>query len=114
MEHEHMEHESRFSYFFLGVGIGVAIGIVFAPKSGRDTRTLLKTKADESKEYLAKTGEQIRESATGLYERGKNVVSKQRDQVSAAVEAGKQAYHEAIRSSQTGTQAPPAPDAGKL
>lgn len=48
-----------------------------------------------------RTGE-LRESAADLIDRGKSAVSRQKDQLSAAVEAGKQAYREAV--SPTGSE----------
>ncbi len=47
-----MDDDNKFSYFFLGLGLGVAAGLLFAPKSGPETRDLLRSKADEGKEYL--------------------------------------------------------------
>jgi gas vesicle protein len=91
-----MADESKFTYFFLGLGIGVAVGILFAPQSGEETRSLLCTKADEGKEYLKKRGEALRESAGELVEKGKTVVARQKEQLAAAVEAGKQAYRESV------------------
>src|ERR1043166_7779338 len=88
--------DNKISYFFLGLGLGVAAGLLFAPKSGAETRDLILTKADESKEYLRRRGEQLRDSASDLLEQGKTVVSRQRDQLSSAIEAGKQAYRDAI------------------
>jgi len=44
-----MEDDSKFSYFFLGLGLGVAVGLLFAPKTGSETRDLLLSKADEGK-----------------------------------------------------------------
>lgn len=32
-----MEDDNRISYFFLGLGLGVAVGVLFAPKSGEET-----------------------------------------------------------------------------
>jgi len=92
--------DNKISYFFLGLGLGVAAGLLFAPKSGAETRDLLMSKADESKEFLRRRGEQLRDSAGDVLEKGKNVVQKQRDQLSSAIEAGKQAYRDAL--SQTG------------
>src|SRR5437879_611797 len=92
--------DNRISYFFLGLGLGVAAGLLFAPKSGAETRDLILTKADESKDYLRRRGEQLRDSANDVLEKGRSVVTKQRDQISSAIEAGKQAYRDAI--SQTG------------
>jgi gas vesicle protein len=91
-----MDDDSKFSYFFLGLGLGVAVGILFAPKSGPETRELLRSKADEGKEYLKKRSGDLKESASDLVDRGRNMVGKQKDQLNAAVEAGKQAYREAV------------------
>ena len=44
-----MQDDNKFPYFFLGLGLGVAAGLLFAPKSGSETRELLLTKADEGK-----------------------------------------------------------------
>jgi gas vesicle protein len=91
-----MADEGKFTYFCLGLGIGVAVGILFAPQSGEETRELIRTKADESKDYLRKRGETLYESAGDLVEKGKSAAVRQKEQLAAAVEAGKQAYREAV------------------
>jgi len=93
-----MDDDNKISYFFLGLGLGAAVGLLFAPKAGSETRDLLMAKADEGKEYLRRRGEELRDSAGDLVDKGKDVVSRQRDQVNAAMEAGKQAYREAVGS----------------
>ena len=40
--------------FLLGAGIGAALGILFAPKSGKETRKELKAKLDELIEKVKK------------------------------------------------------------
>jgi gas vesicle protein len=92
-----MADDSKIPYFFLGLGLGVAAGLLLAPQSGEETRTLLKNRADDGKDYLRRQGESLRDSAADVLDRGKTVVAKQKEQVAAAVEAGKQAYREAIR-----------------
>jgi gas vesicle protein len=91
-----MDDDRKFSYFFLGLGLGVAVGILFAPKSGEETREFIRSKADEGKDYVRRRGEELRDSASEYVERGKSAITRQRDQLSAAVEAGKQAYREAV------------------
>jgi gas vesicle protein len=91
-----MEDDKKFSYFFLGLGIGVAVGILFAPKSGEETRELLLDKAEEGKEYLKRRSEELKEKAEEALDRGRQVVVKQREQFTAAVEAGKAAYREKV------------------
>ncbi|MBL8212030.1 MAG: YtxH domain-containing protein [Bryobacterales bacterium] len=94
-----MDEDKRLSYFFLGLGIGVAVGILFAPKSGEETRGLIKSKAGEGTDYLKRRGEDVRSQAGEAIERGKSAVQKQREQLGAAVEAGKQAYRETFQKS---------------
>ena len=42
---------SKVSFFLVGLGIGALVGILFAPKSGEETREYLSAKADEGREY---------------------------------------------------------------
>ena len=83
---------SKISYFMVGLGIGALIGILFAPKSGEETREFLAQKADEGREYAQRKARELRERADDILERGKEVARNQRDSVSAAIEAGRDAY----------------------
>jgi gas vesicle protein len=67
--------------FLLGLGVGLTVGMLFAPKSGPETRDYISTKANEGTDYLLKQGQQLKDSASDLLERGKNIVTSQRDQV---------------------------------
>ncbi len=91
-----MADSNSFSFFFLGLGVGVAAGILFAPKSGEETREDILAKAEEGKEYVRQRGSNLRDSAEDMVERGKDVIGRQKDQLSAAVDAGKQAYRETV------------------
>ena len=91
-----MEDDNKFSYFFLGLGLGVAAGLLFAPKSGPETRDLLRSKAEEGKEFLKQRTAEVRDQASDAIERGRSTVTRQRDNLMAAMEAGKQAYREAV------------------
>ena len=102
-----MEERSGFGYFLLGLGIGVAAGILWAPRSGEETRALLADRAGEGAEYLRnraqdgteyvkQQGENVKQSAAEIYEKGKHHVNRHRETLNAAVEAGKQAYRDAM------------------
>ncbi len=95
--------------FFLGLGIGVGLGMLFAPKSGEETRGLIKSKADEGKEYLKKQATDLRDSATGVasdvMDKGREVINRQKDVLSDAIDAGKQAYREKIEGTPNGQPA---------
>jgi gas vesicle protein len=91
-----MEESKRISYFCLGLGIGVAVGILFAPKSGEETRNLIRSRADESKDYLKRKGEELKDSAVELADKSKYALQRQKEQLAAAVDAGRQAYKESV------------------
>lgn len=82
----------KVSIFLVGLGIGALIGILFAPKSGEETREYLSSKAEEGKEYAQRKARELRERAEDLIERSKEIMSRQKEAVSSAVEAGKETY----------------------
>ena len=84
------------SSFLLGLGVGVAIGMLFAPKSGEETRQLIKDKAGEGGEYLKQRGSELKENATGWVDKGREAVNRQKEHLNDAMEAGKQAYRDAV------------------
>ena len=83
---------SKVSFFLVGLGIGALMGILFAPKSGEETREYLSSKADEGKEYAQRKARELRERAEDLIERSKEIMAKQKDAISTAVDAGKETY----------------------
>jgi gas vesicle protein len=95
------------SSFLLGLGVGVGIGMLFAPKSGQETREIIKTKAGEGTEFIkSKAGEgsefikqrgsELKDTASGWVDKGKEAVGRQKETLTDAVEAGKQAYRDAV------------------
>jgi gas vesicle protein len=83
---------SKITFFLVGLGVGALVGILFAPKSGEETREYLTQKAEEGREYAQRKAHELRERAEDLVERGKQVALKQKDSISAAVDAGREAY----------------------
>jgi gas vesicle protein len=107
LKETNMEEKSGFGYFLLGLGIGAAVGILWAPRAGEETRQLiadkagegadyLKSRAQEGTEYVKQRTGDLKQSATDLYERGRDTVARQKDTLNQAVEAGKQAYRDAV------------------
>ncbi|HEY1923750.1 MAG TPA: YtxH domain-containing protein, partial [Candidatus Acidoferrum sp.] len=70
---------SKVSFFLVGLGIGALVGVLFAPKSGEETRDYLTKKADEGKDYAQRKARELRERADELVERGKDVASRKRE-----------------------------------
>jgi gas vesicle protein len=83
---------SKVTYFLVGLGVGALMGVLFAPKTGEETRDFLAKRADDGREFAQKKARELRERADELIERGKDVASRKRDSLTAAVEAGRDAF----------------------
>lgn len=83
---------SKVSYFLVGLGVGALVGVLFAPKSGEDTREYLAKKADEGRDYAQRKARELRERADDLIERGKDAAGRGKDSISAVVEGAREAY----------------------
>jgi len=84
------------SSFLLGLGVGVGLGMLFAPKAGHETRELIKNKANEGTDYLKQRGTDIKQTAADWVDKGRDVLGRQKDNIADAMEAGKQAYRDAV------------------
>jgi gas vesicle protein len=82
-------------WFLAGLGFGALMGVLYAPRSGRETREAIRNTAQEGGEYLKNRGRDARETVSQWVDRGKDVVSQKKDQISAAIDATRQAYREA-------------------
>ena len=82
-------------WFVAGLGLGALIGVLYAPRSGRETREALRNSVDEGRDYLVSRGREARDNMGQWVEKGKERVSREKDQISSAIEAGRQAYREA-------------------
>jgi len=83
---------SKVSYFLVGLGVGALMGVLFAPKSGEDTREYLSKRADEGRDFAQRKARELRDRADDLIEKSKDIASRKRESISAAVEAGREAF----------------------
>ncbi|HVB28996.1 MAG TPA: YtxH domain-containing protein [Terriglobia bacterium] len=54
-----------------GVGIGTAMGVLYAPHSGRQTRKMISRAAEDGADFVAERSREIRRQAEGAFARGK-------------------------------------------
>jgi gas vesicle protein len=83
---------SKLGYVVGGLGVGSLIGILFAPKSGDETREYLTNKAKEGRGYAKKQARYIKERAEELVERSKEAVTAKKKQIATAVNLGREVY----------------------
>lgn len=91
---ENNNASSGLLFFLAGMGIGAILAVLFAPKSGEETREYIAEKAGEGRDYVSAKGRELRKEAEELVERSKDLVAKQKEVLSAALEAGRQAYQD--------------------
>ncbi len=84
------------SAFLLGLGVGVGIGMLFAPKSGQETRDMLRNKAGEGTDYIRQRGTEFKQTASEWMDKGRDALNRQKETLADAVQAGRQAYREAV------------------
>ncbi len=106
------DSSSSLGWFLAGLGIGALAGVLYAPKSGQETREDLAAQARDAKEkadqYVAQGKDQLNEYVdkgrefydkgrtqwSQYVDKGKDFVQEQQSKVASAVDAGKQAYQE--------------------
>jgi gas vesicle protein len=87
--------------FLVGALSGAALAILFAPRSGRETRELLGERLRETSERGREAGEkalqkgrEAAEDAARYLDRQRDALEKRRERLASAVEAGRQAYRD--------------------
>lgn len=78
--------------FFVGGLIGAGVAFLTAPKTGEETRKMIKELAEEAKEKADYYVDQVKGMATAYVEKGKDFIEKEKNVIAKAVEAGKEAY----------------------
>ena len=95
----------KFLYFLIGGFVGASVALLFAPKSGEETRKFLEgkyregtdtltQKVRESRDYVGTVKEELSGKVEETIEAGKETVTRQKDQLTSAIEAGRRAYQE--------------------
>ena len=124
----------RLTYFLIGAGIGAVVALLFAPKAGNELRGDIADGARKSVDFgkqgiqyveekatviASKTAEkaqdvygQTAQKAQDLLDAGRETVAAKREQLSTAIQAGKQAYVEEKQRGGIGEGTSPETDTG--
>jgi gas vesicle protein len=72
--------KEKVMWLVIGAAVGAGIALLYAPKTGRETRRLIRRKAEDARDTLVETGENIRDTLaeTGgtILDAGKDVYKK--------------------------------------
>jgi gas vesicle protein len=78
----HMAHDedsgmntgSNIGWFLAGAFMGAMVAVLYAPKSGTDTRKYLSDKVQQSKDAVADSSMSIVEASKDMFDRGRQLV----------------------------------------
>lgn len=67
---------SNMVFLLAGMGIGAGLAILFAPKSGKETRRYIARRAEDGREYVAAMGKELQRQAEDFVDKGKDLAAK--------------------------------------
>jgi len=70
--------------FILGAVSGAAVALLYAPRTGQETR-----------DYLGERAREGRERAAAAAEKGRDIINQGRETISTAIDRGREAYQQA-------------------
>jgi len=83
------EESGKVAWFLAGTAVGAAVALLYAPKSGKETRRYLGKKTEEGCELISETGKEIADRGKELYEKGRKLA----DEAAEMIDRGKKLVH---------------------
>jgi gas vesicle protein len=83
-------------WFLAGLGVGALIGVLYAPKAGKETREDLANAARDAKEKAEELVEQGKQKANEYVEQGKQYVEQGKQKAAELVEEGKRQAKDSV------------------
>ena len=68
------EGPNRLAWFLTGAIIGATVAMLYAPKSGKDTRRFIADKTQQGRDAVAEKGKDIADASREMFERGRKLV----------------------------------------
>ncbi|MEW6740855.1 MAG: YtxH domain-containing protein [Nitrospirota bacterium] len=82
--------------FLLGGMVGAGLALLLAPQSGVETRKRIREFTDDVREKATEYVGQTKEKVVSTVEKGKHLVEEKKSALTAAFEAGKEAYEKEV------------------
>ena len=95
-----MEMKEKVAWFVIGAAIGAGIALLYAPKSGKETRKYLRRKAEDARDTVVETTGQVRdtlvetggtvlEAGRSVYRKGADIASEAREGAASVLDRGR-------------------------
>jgi gas vesicle protein len=92
-----MDRQNGLSCLLLGLGIGAAGAILFAPKNGLEARNYVRSKAEEGTDYVKCRGDILLQQASETIKPLKENLRRPVVALADAIDAGKRAYRDTVK-----------------
>jgi gas vesicle protein len=79
-------------WFIAGLGLGALLGILFAPKAGKELREGFMTSAKDKKDYVTARSREAREQINSVVDRGREQVNEFAERGKEAAEKGRERW----------------------
>ena len=66
-------------WFLAGAAVGASVALLYAPKTGRDTRKYITKTTEKSKDAIAESGKELVDKGKELYDRGRALADEAAD-----------------------------------
>ena len=70
---------STLAWFLTGAAIGATVALLYAPKSGKDTRKYITHRAQQGKQAVADTSKDLMDASKEMFDRGRKLVDEAGD-----------------------------------
>ncbi len=68
------DYAGKIAWFLTGAVVGATVALLFAPKSGKETRKMIGNTTQRGKDAVTETGKDVVEAGREMFERGRKLV----------------------------------------
>ncbi len=68
------ESSSALGWFLTGAVIGAAVAVLYAPKSGKDTRQYISDSTQKGREAVLESSQNVMDASRDMFDRGRKLV----------------------------------------
>lgn len=79
-------------WFIAGLGLGALLGVLFAPKAGKELREGLITSAKDSKEFVTSRSREARDQINSVVDRGREQINEFAERGREVAEKGRERW----------------------